>query len=76
MLELVALALGVVVGYWLRDTRDLAKRALKQATVRPKSEDKDEEPGSMIIEPPTPEEQAKREFEARIKLLNARDKLR
>lgn len=70
---LLAMAWGYFLGFCMRDIRDLARRAYMAATqaVKPKGNPALEEAfKSRLVEPLTPEQQAKKDFEDRFKKLN------
>lgn len=67
---LCAIAWGWFMGFVARDMRDqLSKLKDKLASYQPKDETP-EPPKSVIVEPPTPEQQAVKDMQERIKRVN------
>lgn len=60
---------GLLIGYYHRDLLEVVKR-LKTLQATPKPEEIKEEPRSMIVEALTPEQEAKKALEERVKRLN------
>lgn len=62
--------IGYTFGYFMRDIRDLALKAYTSARERIQPEEPQPEFQSMTVEPLTPEQQAHKDFQDRVKKLN------
>lgn len=67
--SLVVLTAGILIGYYFRDARDIANKAI--ASVHNNVRHEDQRPQSTILEPPlTPSEKALREQEELLESIN------